>query len=127
MRTHGKHSKANITNKTRPAGSFSSSEPGRPPCRPGVLCMCLFSSSYPAGQEDSEPQSRQPEQPPPNIVIFNLFDKHFICRKTFKNTKIRSFPCRLQFKMIFNAILKRQRYRISTLALSPWTFLFGVV
>ncbi len=43
MRTHGKHSKATITNKTRPAGSFSSRKPGGPPCRPGVLCLCLFS------------------------------------------------------------------------------------
>jgi hypothetical protein len=102
------NSKATITNKTRPDGSFSSSEPGWPPCRAGVLCVCLFSGSYLAGQEDSAPQSRQPEQPPPNIVIFNLIDKHFICRKTSKNTKIRSFSCRLHFKMNFNTILKRQ-------------------
>ncbi len=33
---------ATITNKTRPAGSFSSSLPGRVPCRPGVLCIGLF-------------------------------------------------------------------------------------
>ncbi len=37
-------SKATITNKTRPAGSFSSSQPGGAPCRPGVLCICLFST-----------------------------------------------------------------------------------
>jgi hypothetical protein len=41
-RTHGKHSKYTITNKTCPAGSFF------PPARraafgPGVLCICLFS------------------------------------------------------------------------------------
>ncbi len=39
MRTHEKHSTATITNKTRPAGS---SEPVGPPCRPGVLFICLF-------------------------------------------------------------------------------------
>jgi hypothetical protein len=41
MRTHGTPSTASITNKTNkthPAGSFSSSWPGGPPCRPGVLC-----------------------------------------------------------------------------------------
>jgi hypothetical protein len=42
MRTHGTPSKATITNKTRPAGSFSSSLTGGPPCRPGVLCF-IFS------------------------------------------------------------------------------------
>ncbi len=46
MRTHGKHFKSTITNKTRAAGSFSSSYPGGPPCRPGVLCICLFSGTY---------------------------------------------------------------------------------
>jgi hypothetical protein len=34
MRTHGTPFEATITNKTRPAGSFSS---GGQPCRPGVL------------------------------------------------------------------------------------------
>ncbi len=43
MRTHGKQPKKTITNKTRPAGSFSSSKPGGPPCRPGVLYIFLFS------------------------------------------------------------------------------------
>ncbi len=37
MRKHGTPSKAIITNKTRPAGSFFSSQTGGPPCRPGVL------------------------------------------------------------------------------------------
>jgi hypothetical protein len=53
MRTHGKHSKDTITNKTRPAGSFSSigSQAGR---LAGpvfyVYCICLFSwDSGPAG------------------------------------------------------------------------------
>jgi hypothetical protein len=36
-------STATISNKSRPAGSFSSSLPGGAPCRPGVLCICLFS------------------------------------------------------------------------------------
>ncbi len=40
MRTDRTPSKATITNKTRPAGSFSSSYPGRAPCRLGVLCIC---------------------------------------------------------------------------------------
>ncbi len=44
MRTDRKPSKATITNKTSPAGSFSSSQPGGPPCRPGVLCIYLFSA-----------------------------------------------------------------------------------
>jgi hypothetical protein len=43
LRTDRTPSKATITNKTRPAGSFSSSYPGRAPCRLGVLCICLFS------------------------------------------------------------------------------------
>ncbi len=43
MRTDRTPSKATITNKTRPAGSFSSSWPGRTPCRLGFLCICLFS------------------------------------------------------------------------------------
>jgi hypothetical protein len=38
-----------------------------------------------------------------------------MCRKTSKNTKISSFSCRLQFKMNFSAILKKQCYKISTL------------
>ncbi len=35
----GTPSKATIIRKTRPAGSFSSSQPGGPPCGPGVLCL----------------------------------------------------------------------------------------
>ncbi len=37
--------------------------------RIGCLYFFLVHGSYQAGQEDSEPQSQQPEQPPPNIVI----------------------------------------------------------
>ncbi len=80
-----------------------------------ALCISILFGSYPAGQEGSAPQSRQPEQPPPNIEIFNLIYRYFICRKTSKNTKIRSFSCRLQCKMNCIAILKRQCYKISTL------------
>jgi hypothetical protein len=43
MRKHGTPSKVTIINKTCPAGSFSSSQPGGPPCLPGVLYF-IFSS-----------------------------------------------------------------------------------
>jgi hypothetical protein len=49
MRLHGTPSKATNTNKTRPAWSFSSSWPGGPPCRPGVLYDVYLFSGCGAG------------------------------------------------------------------------------
>ncbi len=39
-------SKATISNKTHLAGSFSSSWPGGPPCRPGVLYYIFSLSTF---------------------------------------------------------------------------------